>query len=579
MNLRLKTLALVFATFVVSAAALLYFASSITLGSYAELETQSANRDLERLEKVFLADLKGLFSVLEDFASWDDTYDFVATRDADYVQSNFSTETFSVPGIELILIVNSDGEVIHQSSHGASRDGVAQTLALLGEELSLDGDLFEDHPEEFGLITIGSSTLMIAMAPILKSDDGGPSRGIMLVGREFDERLLKELKLRTQLEISFENILLTTLPAEQEGHIDTLIDQLQGNALSLVQPPHLLVPVDDNTLTGNILMPDIFGDPLLLWTVTIPRDIHMQGQKSLTLLLAAMAMIGAVLIGCVVLLLERLVLRRVARLGEEVTEIGHRDDLSVRVHVDGTDELGKLGSTVNWMLDQLETSKARVVEEHERAENLLLNILPASIAQQLKSTSEPIAHSHEEVSVLFADLAGFTPLSAKMSPVDLVSMLNDIFSRYDELAHALGLEKIKTIGDAYMVAAGLPVYRDDHAEAIADMALGMISATEEFSRQSGTQIRIRIGINTGNVVAGVIGRKKFIYDLWGDTVNIASRMESSGETGMIQVSEASYRKLKGAFDLEERGLTEIKGRGKMKTYVLKGRLPAETAAG
>lgn len=570
MNLRLKTLALIVVTLVVSATALFYFATSITRSSYKTLEDQSANRDLQRLEKVFLADLKGLFAVLEDFASWDDTYEFVETRDPDYARSNFSVETFSVPGIEFVLIVNKEGEVVHSSSHGVPANAANPVFELLASELSLDGDLYEDLPEEFGLITIGNSTVMIAMAPVLRSDDTGPSRGIMLVARFLDDKLIEDLRLRTQLDISFLNLMSSPVTEDQDADVELLLERAGKAGPTLFKPPHLLRPVDEKILVGSILMPDIFGDPMLLWSLKIPRDIHLQGQKSLQLLLIAMAIVGTILIVCVVLLLEWLVLRRVARLGEEVSEIGAQDDLSVRVYVDGKDELGQLGQTVNWMLDQLEVSKARVVEEHERAESLLLNILPASIAQQLKSTSEPIAHSHDEVTVLFADLAGFTPLSAEMSPVDLVSMLNDIFTRYDELAHSLKLEKIKTIGDAYMVAAGLPAFREDHAEAIAEMALGMIKTTEEFSAQFGASIKIRIGINTGNVVAGVIGRKKFIYDLWGDTVNIASRMESSGETGMIQVTEATYEKLKGSYLLEERGLIDVKGRGKLPTYVLIG---------
>ena len=170
---------------------------------------------------------------------------------------------------------------------------------------------------------------------------------------------------------------------------------------------------------------------------------------------------------------------------------------------------------------------------------------------------------------------GFTPLSARLQPLELVNLLNEIFSTFDRLAEEHGLEKIKTIGDAYMVAGGLPVPMPDRAAAIADMALAMQEAVERFRVERGENIQIRIGINTGVVIAGVIGIKKFIYDLWGDAVNVASRMESSGEPGSIQVTQATYERLKDRYELQERGQILIKGKGKMTTYWLMGKSVGE----
>jgi class 3 adenylate cyclase len=198
----------------------------------------------------------------------------------------------------------------------------------------------------------------------------------------------------------------------------------------------------------------------------------------------------------------------------------------------------------------------------------LRNILPEAIANQLKQNPGAIAEQFNEVTILFADLVGFTPLSARLTPIELVNLLNQIFSTFDELAENLGLEKIKTIGDAYMVAAGLPIPRTDHAEAIAQMALTMQATVDNFHSQQNENIQLRIGINTGVVVAGVIGTKKFIYDLWGDAVNIASRMESSGQPGSIQVTTATYERLKDKFVFEKRGNIHIKGKGEMVTYWL-----------
>lgn len=221
----------------------------------------------------------------------------------------------------------------------------------------------------------------------------------------------------------------------------------------------------------------------------------------------------------------------------------------------------------------IERDKAQSALEREqaRSEGLLLNILPAQIAERLKAGQQTIADGYAEATILFADLVGFTQLSATVPPDELVTMLNRLFSRFDELSGRYGVEKIKTIGDAYMACAGVPVARDDHAEAVAEMALSMRDAIEAHNREFGTQLKIRIGINSGPVVAGVIGLKKFIYDLWGDTVNFASRMESHGVPNGIQVSVSTWEKLRSHYEFEARGPIEVKGIGSVPAYLLMGR--------
>lgn len=217
-----------------------------------------------------------------------------------------------------------------------------------------------------------------------------------------------------------------------------------------------------------------------------------------------------------------------------------------------------------WALSQL-------AAEQEKSERLLLNILPKVIADRLKQNEKTIADSFPEVTVLFADIAGFTQLSARVSPQELVQLLNEIFCGFDLLVEQHSLEKIKTIGDAYMVVGGLPMPRSDHAEAIADMALDMQGEVDRFNAKHDASLSIRIGINTGPVVAGVIGTKKFIYDLWGDAVNTASRMESHGIPGYIQLTSSTYELLRDRYLVEERGTIEVKGKGEMNTYLLKGK--------
>ncbi len=204
--------------------------------------------------------------------------------------------------------------------------------------------------------------------------------------------------------------------------------------------------------------------------------------------------------------------------------------------------------------------------------------MPQAIADRLKRDymgqhplSTAIAEHYEEVSILFADIVGFTSLSARLDAIAIVNLLNRIFSRFDQLADQLGLEKIKTIGDAYMVASGLPHPRADHAEAIAEMALEMTTVMQQFGHELDIDLKLRIGINSGIVVAGVIGKKKFIYDLWGDAVNVASRMESLGEPGSIQVTETTYQLLKASYELRSRGRITVKGKGAMNTYWLVGK--------
>jgi adenylate cyclase len=211
-----------------------------------------------------------------------------------------------------------------------------------------------------------------------------------------------------------------------------------------------------------------------------------------------------------------------------------------------------------------------------QSDDLLHNILPDEIAARLKANTSMIADSFASASVLFADVVDFTPMSAGMSAADLVTLLNRIFTTFDAFVNELGLEKIKTVGDEYMVASGVPVPRMDHAEAVADLALRLRDhvASKEFE---GRRIRLRIGINSGPVVAGIVGTHKFAYDLWGDVVNTASRMESEGLPGFIQISGSTFSLIEDRFVCKRRGLIPVKGKGEMDTYILVSRRSEDDA--
>lgn len=228
--------------------------------------------------------------------------------------------------------------------------------------------------------------------------------------------------------------------------------------------------------------------------------------------------------------------------------------------------------TIRQLQKQLQSQNDLLRQEQEKSERLLLNILPKSIVTQLKEDQNAIAEQFNEATFLFADLVGFTGLSAPMTPGEVVKLLNEIFSTFDQIVERQGLEKIRTIGDSYFVAGGLPLRRDDHAEAIAEMALEMQQKISHFQWSNGESLQLRIGINTGGpVVAAVIGIKKFAYDVWGDTVNIASRMESQGVPGKIQVTSATYERLRDQYLFQERGAITVRGKGEMTTYWLLGK--------
>ena len=238
--------------------------------------------------------------------------------------------------------------------------------------------------------------------------------------------------------------------------------------------------------------------------------------------------------------------------------------------------LGVSGTTyllLSYFVRERDRAAEAIAAERERSERLLLNVLPEPIAARLKGGEQLIADGIDEVGVLFADIAGFTPMSERITPHEVVRLLDRIFGRFDELALDHGLEKIKTIGDAYMVASGLLEPKPDHAEELARMALAM----QEECRGLDT-LELRIGIDVGPVVAGVIGRRKFGYDLWGDTVNTASRMESHGVPGGIQVTQRARDRLTGAFEFESRGVVDVKGKGPMTTYLLLGPRRSDTIA-
>jgi len=243
-------------------------------------------------------------------------------------------------------------------------------------------------------------------------------------------------------------------------------------------------------------------------------------------------------------------------------------DRAARVAVRSRDEIGQLCLAFNGMVDEIGAQNRLIEAKNRENEALLLNVLPAPIANRLREGEQSIADGFAEVTVAFADLVGFTAMSAAMPPAEVVSLLNGLFSRFDEAARELGIEKIKTVGDAYMAVCGLPEPVPDHAQRMVRMAIRMVHITREHALEHKVAMRLRVGVNSGPVVAGVIGKSKYIYDLWGDTVNLASRMESGGVPDSIQVTRPVYEALRDHFVFEARGPIEVKGKGSVEAWLL-----------
>lgn len=286
------------------------------------------------------------------------------------------------------------------------------------------------------------------------------------------------------------------------------------------------------------------------------RDLTLVGGLALLVVLATAAWLSRALLG------------PLRELTAGVTRFA-AGDYDASVPVRSRDEIGRLCATFNGMVDDLREKNTVIEAKNRENEQLLLNVLPAPIANRLRGGEAGIADGFAEVTVAFADLVGFTALTSEMPPADVVSLLNGLFTRFDVAAQELGIEKIKTVGDAYMAVCGLPVPVADHAERMVRMAIRMVHITREHAMEHKVSMQLRVGVNSGPVVAGVIGKSKYIYDLWGDTVNLASRMESGGVPDSIQVTRPVYEKLKDRFVFESRGGIEVKGKGVVEAWLLR----------
>ena len=575
LTLRKKTLLIVTLTLIALVIGLFFGIRTIVMGSIEELEDRDVQKQVQRVnealddrwaamdEKLRVEGTPGRVSDRERYAA---ALDNEATK-VRLTRQNKLADFIADLNMNLFMFSYAPDNIRWGQGLDEATGEITPIPESLGPHLTPDSPLLNppaDGSSLMGLVMLPEGPMLVVSVGILAQEGEGGSiheDAAMIMGRYLDKDEIDKLAQQTRLTLNVTRFDEVTDPE--------VLSVVARSPLSETTREQVhVIPLDSDIVEGHTVLADISGNPALALRVDIPRDVMDEGKKTLNLLLYALIAVGVILVVLIAWLLDRLVLSRMASLNSQVSGISMASALDSRVTIPGNDELSNLGGAINGMLGEIQT-------ERGRSENLLLNVLPQPIADRLKGGETVIADSFGDVTVLFSDVVSFTKLSARIWATDLVDMLNWVFSAFDSLTDRYGLEKIKTIGDAYMVCGGLPEPREDHAEAIAKMSLDMYAELDRINREHGTDLNIRIGINTGSVVAGVIGTKKFIYDLWGDAVNTAARMESHGVEGRVQLSEETYVLLKDKFNFEDRGIIDVKGKGDMHVYLLEGsKVPA-----
>ena len=534
----------------------------ILLEKYTALESMDIQGDLERILDAIRYEIKINNNKLGDWAIWNETYQFIQDHNQDYIDNNLSNDEMVTLGINVMVFIDNNKKIVITRTHSPNSNWqVNELIEYIKNSPNLLSHAFKES-SVYGLVALSNNLLILASRPILRNDKTGPIMGTLLFGKFFNATLSRAITQRLRLNIRFYSF----TEAHQHANLQSTLA-----ALATSSHPFWVSPKNKQLVEGFTWFYDLTNQPSLLIHLSKDRPIYQQGLQLINRFLIALTLAGSLFLGISLLLIRQLVLSRLFQLVKDVQIITHSGDVSQRVQVVGQDELAILSQEINAMLDSLEDKSQALAFEKEKTESLLHNILPVPIAQRMKQGETMIAEHFDNVTILFSDIVGFTQWAAHTTPAKLVEILNRIFSEFDLIADRYGLEKIKTIGDAYMVVAGVPKPCELHIEIMALMALEMRDKVIELNKLFNFDISIRIGISTGEVIAGIIGKRKFAYDLWGDVVNTAARMESHGVAGKIQCTETIYQLLQPTFEFESRGLIEVKGKGSMQTYFLVGK--------
>ncbi len=552
MNLLPKTIAIISVTLLLTLLGTHFFISQALFENYEGLEQQDLKRDVQIIHNNLQQEAQILEEKLADWSKWDDSYQFALKPNKLFIETNLTQEALVSIRVNAILIFDNKNKLLVSRSYKIENDQVTpwKTDGLLKYILQ--------HPELIthasassqitGLISFpdenSNTVTFFASEPIIPTNLSPRIAGTIVFFRRFSKGYIEQLLRRQQIEAYFHLI--------QELAPENSMQQIIGG----LRPsrPTLVLPQNEQKVSGFSLIRDVYQKPIFLLEVHKQREIYLQGKHLISNALYVLIILGSFFLIITLLSLRHWVLFPLFVLLKEVQIITRSGDIKNRVRGLGTDEIGVLSHEINTMLESLDIAldkkRQDLLVEKERSDELLNNILPRVIADRMRMGELMIAEHFEEVTVLFSDIVGFTKLSARTAPQELVKLLNMIFSEYDLIADKHGLEKIKTIGDAYMVVSGVPLAQMEHARRIALMALEMRDKLLELNQTFQLDIAVRIGIATGEVIAGIIGKRKFSYDLWGDTVNIAARMESHGIEGKIQCTEYFYQLLHREFVFE-----------------------------
>jgi len=570
MNLLPKTVAIISITLLLTLLATHFFISKALFENYENLEQQDIKRDVQIIHNNLQQEMQILEEKLADWSKWDDNYQFALKPNKLFIDTNLAQEALVSIRVNAILIFDTKNKLLVSRSYKLENNQVkAWKTDNLLKYISQHPDLITHtsaSSQIMGLISFpdgnSNTVTFLASEPIIPTDLSPRIAGTIVFFRRFSQEYIEQLLKRQQIGAYFHLIQSLTL----EHPLQKIIGALRPSR------PTWVIPQNEQRVSGFSLIRDVYQKPIFLLEVHRVREIYLQGKHLILNALYILVILGCFFLIVTLLSLRHWVLFPLFVLLKDVQVITRNGDIKNRVRELGADELGILSHEINTMLTSLDTAlnkeRCNLMAEKERSDELLNNILPSVIANRMRMGELMIAEHFEEVTVLFSDIVGFTKLSAHTEPQELVKLLNMIFSEYDAIADKYGLEKIKTIGDAYMVVSGVPLAQIDHARRIALMALEMRDKLLELNRVFQLDIAVRIGIATGEVIAGIIGKRKFSYDLWGNTVNIAARMESHGIEGKIQCTEYFYQLLQQDFIFEYRGLIEVKGKGLMPTYFL-----------
>ncbi|MDY6991899.1 MAG: adenylate/guanylate cyclase domain-containing protein [Pseudomonadota bacterium] len=558
MKLITKTILIVSTTLVVMLSFFYLFVNQTLLANYAQLEARAVQRDLQRIRDAVHYEAEILSSKTADWATWNETYQFVQDHNQAYIENNLSNDELATLTINLMIFVDRQQQIVDFRTDNMP---AGWEQAILFEFLHAHPNLLTHATPEsaiYGLITLPKHVLIVASRPVIRNDGTGPIQGSLLFARLVDEQLIKDIIERLQLDANFFRL-------EQAYQVSKFTPVLE----QLVQGQKFVIhPQNNNIVYGFTLLRDIDNQPNLFIHLSHKRTLYQQGRQLVQTFLLALSSFGLIFLGITLGLLQGTVLSRLLGLVKDVQQVTQSDNIHAQVQVSGRDELTTLSQEINTMLKALSEKTQALSFEKDKSEQLLYNILPQPIAQRMKQGETMIAEHFDAATILFSDIVGFTQMAAMTTPTALVEILNRIFSEFDYIADKFNLEKIKTIGDAYMVVAGIPTPQKVHVELMALMALEMCDMVMELNKVLGMNLSVRIGMASGEVVAGIIGKRKFAYDLWGDVVNTAARMESHGQAGRIHCTEAIYHQLKDKFEFEARGTIEVKGKGAMPTYFL-----------